>query len=483
MSKPTNLLFILSDQHTRDITGCYGHPVVQTPNLDRLAEQGTRFTNAYTNSPLCVPARAVLATGRYVYQTGHWDNAFPYHGEPASWGHRLKAQGYQIDSIGKLHFRSPNDDNGFSREIEPLHVVEGIGDLLGSIRHDPPLRNKRPGLVEAGPGDSTYLRYDARNADNTCRWLAEHANDDKPWVLFASFVCPHPPYIAPEELYNLYPPDRLPLPPQWQQKDWPQHPALDYLRHFFNIIEPLDEAIIRRVTAAYYGLCTYLDKQIGRVLQAAKEYSLSDTTRIIYTSDHGESLGARGLFGKFTLYDEAAAIPFILAGPDVPQSKVVKTPISLVDCFPTILEAVGASLDPDDENLPGQSLWPIAQGSDQTRTVFSEYHGIGSENAAYMLRDITYKYIYYVDAPPQLFNLERDLEERNNLAPQQDHQAVVQDFENRLRTILDPEKVDTQAKTDQRDKVETFGGEEAVRKRGFFVNSPTPGEAPAFQTH
>ena len=98
--KPANLLFILSDQHNRDATGCYGHPLVRTPNLDRMAAAGTRFTSAYTNCPICVPARASLATGRFVHELGLWDNAFPYHGEVPSWGHRLKDRGTRVDSIG-----------------------------------------------------------------------------------------------------------------------------------------------------------------------------------------------------------------------------------------------------------------------------------------------------------------------------------------------------------------------------------------------
>jgi choline-sulfatase len=191
--KPTNLLFILSDQHTRAVSGCYSHPVVQTPNLDRLAEHGTRFNNAYTNCPICVPARASLATGLYVHQIGNWDNGFPYDGGVPSWGHRLREQGHRVDSIGKLHFRGQGDDNGFSREIDPLHVVEGVGDILGCLRDSPSFRHKRGGIIGAGPGDSTYLRYDVSNADQACRWLTEYGHGGKPWVLFLSFVCPHPP--------------------------------------------------------------------------------------------------------------------------------------------------------------------------------------------------------------------------------------------------------------------------------------------------
>jgi choline-sulfatase len=481
--KPTNLLFILSDQHTRAVSGCYSHPVVQTPNLDRLAEHGTRFNNAYTNCPICVPARASLATGLYVHQIGNWDNGFPYDGGVPSWGHRLREQGHRVDSIGKLHFRGQGDDNGFSREIDPLHVVEGVGDILGCLRDSPPFRHKRGGIIGAGPGDSTYLRYDVSNADQACRWLTEYGHGGKPWVLFLSFVCPHPPYIAPETLYQRYPLDQVPLPPQWRAEDWPTHPAIDYFRRFFHWSEPFDEADIRKLTAAYYGVCTHLDQQIGRVLSVLEEQGQADATRIIYTTDHGESLGARGLFGKFTMYEESAAIPFIMAGPDIPQGKVVNTPVSLVDCFPTILEAVGASFTPEDHGLPGQSLWSIAQEPDRERTVFSEYHAVGSRNAVYMLRNAKYKYIYYVDDPPQLFDLEADPDELTDLSTSAHHQSVVADFEQQLRAMLDPETVDARAKADQRAKVIAFGGEEAVRKRGTFDNSPVPGEAPAFRRH
>ena len=200
--KQTNLLFILSDQHSRDCLGCYGHSMVQTPHLDRLAERGTLFRNAYTNCPICVPERASLATGRYVHEIGFWDNGIPYDGSVKSWGHRLKESGYRVDSIGKLHFRSGDDDNGFTEEHDPLHVVEGIGDLLGCIRENAPFRKKRDGILEAGPGDSTYLQYDERNAATAWRWLREHAEDEKQWALFLSFACPHPPYIAPERWFR-----------------------------------------------------------------------------------------------------------------------------------------------------------------------------------------------------------------------------------------------------------------------------------------
>ncbi len=462
--------------------GCAGHPLVQTPHLDRLAAGGTRFLNAYTNCPICVPARAALATGTYVHQTGNWDNGLPYAGVPTSWAHVLKRAGYVVDSIGKLHFRSASDDNGFTQEIEPLHVVEGIGDPASGIRDGTVQRDWAPGILEAGPGDSSYQQYDRRNRENAINWLRQHAADDKPWVLFLSFVTPHPPFFAPPADYQRYRQEDIALPAQWQTAAMPQHPAYQYMRRFFRCEEALDPAAIRRLQAAYYGICSFLDEQIGAVLTALDALNLADRTRVIYTSDHGEHLGARGIYGKFTHYEEAAALPCILSGPDVPAGKVVDTPVSLVDFFPTILEAVGCPPDASAAR-PGASLWNFARADTQERVVFSEYHAIGSQHAAYMLRDRRYKYIYHVAAPPQLFDLQADPQELHDLAQQPDAaaRALLSDYEAQLRSLLDPEAVDRQAKADQQRRIEALGGRAAVLARGAFTNSPVPGEAPKFQ--
>ncbi len=481
--KPANLLFIISDQHQAAAMGCSGHPLVQTPNLDRLAEGGTRFSNAYTNCAICVPVRAALATGQYVHQIGNWDNGFPYDGSVPSWGHRLKEEGYIVDSIGKLHFRSADGDNGFRKEIEPLHVVDGIGDPASGIRDGSIRRDWRPAIEEAGPADSTYQQYDIRNRENAIKWLRAHADDDKPWALFLSFVTPHPPWFSPPDTYNLYPHDQIAMPPQWREADWPRHPAYEYMRRFFSSEQPFPEAMIRRLNAVYYGICTFLDQQIGQVLAELDALKLRDSTRIIYTSDHGEHIGARGIYGKFTMYEEASNIPFIMSGPDVPAGKVVDTPISLIDCYPTILEAVGCAPPDDGVERPGRSLWDIAKGDEQERKVFSEYHAIGSQNAYYMLRDRRYKYIYHVDASPQLFDLIADPDELNDLAinPDARTRQLLASYEAQLREILDPEAVDRRAKADQAARIESLGGREAVVARGVFTNSPAPGETPRFR--
>ena len=143
----------------------------------------------------------------------------------------------------------------------------------------------------------------------------------------------------------------------------------------------------------------------------------------------------------------------IVAGADVPKNKVVETPISLVDCFPSIVEAVGGHLVEEDRDLPGKSIWEIAQASNQDRFAFSEYHAVGSENAIYMLRDRRYKYIYYVDDPTQLFDLQVDPEEKQDLSNLPEYQEILQNFDRELRNIVDPEAVDAIVKEDQRSRI------------------------------
>jgi len=187
-------------------------------------------------------------------------------------------------------------------------------------------------------------------------------------------------------------------------------------------------------------------------------------------------IGQRPIWGS-----SRAGIPFIAAGPDVPIGNVCKTPVSLVDTFPTAVECVGASLSVADSDLPGDSIWSIANEADRDRTVFSEYHAVGSRHASYMLRDLTHKYVHYAHEPAQLFDMESDPDELTDLAGSNPDRVA--EFEQRLREICDPIEQDRRAKEDQATKIETFGGVEAVLDRGAFDNSPVPGEKPSFRQH
>ena len=482
--KPKNLLFLFSDQHSRKALGCYGHPLVKTPNLDQLAAGGTLFKNAYCNSPICVPARGALATGRYVFETGYWDNAKAYDGSLPSWHHRLNAKGNRCESIGKLHFRSLEDPTGFAKSHLPMNIVGGVGDLLGSLRDGTArLRKYRSYINNSGPGNSTYIDYDRQITDHTVEWLGKSSPkySDQPWVLFVSLVCPHPPIIAPEEFYRLYPLNDLTLPDPFEPEKRSDHPYLRDIRDFLGLNEEFEDEEIRRSIAAYLGQCSYLDSNLGRILKALEDYGLSSSTRIIYSSDHGESNGNRGVWGKSNMYEEAVGVPMILNGEDVPQGQVVETPVSLVDCFPTILECVGQELSKEDKVLRGRSLFKIAKGEDQDRIAFSEFHAAGSRTAIYMIRQGPYKLVHFIDYPDQLFDLEKDPDELEDLSGNPVYSDIEAELYKKLTNLMDPLMTHKLARRDQFSRIAAAGGRDAVINRGSFGYTPAPGEAVRYQ--
>jgi choline-sulfatase len=481
--QPKNLLFIMSDEHSRRVLGCYGHGMIRTPNLDRLAARGVRFSDAYCNSPICVPSRASFHTGQYPHRIRFWDNAMPYDGSVASWGHRLRAAGHWAAAIGKLHFRSGKDDNGFAEEVMPLHVVDGVGDPSGMLRR--PLVPRKGALKlasQAGKGDSDYQRYDEEITNTAARWLRDVAprHRGKPWVLFVSFVCPHFPLIARPEWYDLYPEHAVPRPRLYAASERPDHPYVAALRECQIYDKGFDEGRLRKAIAAYFGLVSFLDHNVGRLLATLAAAGLAGQTRVIYTSDHGDNLGTRGLWGKSSMYEESVGVPLIFAGPEVPEGFVCREPVSLVDCFATILECVGAVPDPSDQNLPGTSLDAVLRGSAPPRTVLSEYHAAGATTGAFMIRKGPYKYVHYVGLPPQLFDLDLDPDEVDDRGSDPRYAGVSADCEALLRRVLDPEAVNAQAFADQEARIAAIGGREAILAKGSLAFSPVPGTAPVY---
>jgi choline-sulfatase len=483
-----NLLVIMSDEHSAKYLGCYGHRLVKTPHIDALAARGVRFEVSYTNSPVCIPARAVFATGCYVHQIGCWDNANPYDGSVGSWHHRLRDAGHRVVSIGKLHYRSTEDDNGFSEEIIPMHVVDGQGDLLGLIRDDMPKRGAAWKMARmAGPGESAYTFYDREIAARAQIWLREEApkNRDKPWALFVSFVAPHFPLTAPpEHFYRYYGDPALPAPKLYEKSQRPVHPHLEEYGASFAYDEYFDGPDkVRRAVAGYFGLCSFLDENIGKIVATLSDCGLTQSTRVVYTSDHGDNLGARGVWGKSTMYEESTRVPLIMAGRDIPANRVCVTPTSQVDFFPTALAALGIddALPPDD--LPGQSLLAIATAPPQPdRKIFSEYHGMGSTSGVFMIRRGRFKYVYYTKFAPELFDLANDPEELRDLAQDQAYAGVLAQCHAQLQRICDPATVDASARRRQAHVLALNGGRDAVMARGDFGFSPPPGVRPDFQT-
>ena len=469
-----NLLVIMSDEHQARALGCAGHPFVRTPNLDALAARGTRYTAAYTPSPICVPARAAFATGNYPHIIRHWDNAMPYDGRVPGWGHALQRAGIGVESIGKLHYRDEEDPVGFDAEHLPMMVAGGVGMVWASIRSEDERVSGSERVLGRyiGPGESKYTEYDAAVVDRTVDWLAARAaqGGDAGWCLYVGLVAPHFPLVVPQEFYDLYPPGTLPEPKLHPATGYTRHPWIEKQNANFDSEAQFHDPDERlRALSAYYGLCTWLDHNVGRILSGLEAAGLSDQTTVVYTSDHGDNVGARGLWGKSNFYEESAAIPLIVARPGQ-TAATCATPVSLVDLSTTIADHFGQSLDG-----PGRALGQIAsEPYDPGRVVFSEYHAAGAVSGAFMVRQGPWKLIWYDGFEPELFNLDTDPEETTDLAQEPAHHAQRAQMEHLLRGICDPETVSQQAFDDQAALIERHGGREAALKLGAPGATPPP---------
>jgi choline-sulfatase len=474
VTRPGNLVVVMSDEHSGRHLGVAGHPVVRTPNIDRLAARGRRFTAAHTPSPICVPARASIATGQWVHRIGHWDNALAYDGRIPGWGHRLQAAGIRVESIGKLHYRDADLPTGFDRQHVPMHLAGGTGMIWASVRDPLPDIDHRskPRMIgeRVGPGESSYTAFDRTTARLATDWLEDAATrGDGPFVLFVGFVAPHFPLVAPPEFAAMYPVDRVPPFKLRPADGHARHPWVEAMDAFWPHDAGFrDEDERRLAVAMYWALCSYVDHHLGLIVETLERTGLAADTRLIYASDHGDNLGARGLWGKSTLYRESVEVPLIVAGPGIP-AETVTAPVSLVDLHPTVLEGVGIPTDPD---KPGRSL--LSCPFDEARAVFSEYHAVGAPSGAYMVRKGRWKYHHYVGHPPELFDLATDPEETRNLADRPDLTETMRAMRAALDAICDPDAVDARAKADQAALVARYGGREAALGVGNVGATPPP---------
>ncbi len=453
-----NVLFMMADELSWWALG-HVDPRIHTPNIDRLAKRSVRFNAAYTPSPICVSTRAAIACGRYLNEIGYWSSAEPYEGKVPSWGHSLQTAGCEPVSIGKLHYRSVEDDSGFSRQIEPIHVVDGVGWIQALLRRPVAPYNMTHTLArDIGPGDSSYIQYDRRVTDAAIEWLGEKERQSEPWCAFVSWLAPHFPLISPPETYQLYDPTSLETGPE----QTPEHPILREIADYFDH-DPFFDAKTRGIAkASYFGLCTFLDQQVGRVLDTLEASGLNDDTLIIFTSDHGEMLGEKGFWTKSTMYDSAAKVPLLMAGPDVEPGDW-SAPVSLIDIAPTICNAMGAN----GTGFPGVDL----RSPDPERVVLSEYHDGGASVGFTMLRWKKWKLVYYAEGhESQLFNLDTDPREETNLANLEPD--TLREGLRLLHAILDPEEVNRRAHADQARRILELGGRDAIISKPTFDYTP-----------
>jgi choline-sulfatase len=307
-------------------------------------------------------------------------------------------------------------------------------------------------------------RPDRRVTKAAVEWLGHRRADGNPWTAYVSLVAPHFPLIAPQEFYDRYADlDLMPTKPVPEN----EHPWLQAFRDCY-IYDNFTEEKTRIALASYYALTTFMDDNVGQVLNALDAAGLAEDTVVLYLSDHGDNAGERGLWGKSVMYEESVGIPMVLAGPGVPEGKVSTTPATLTDVYATALDVAGLACD-------APSLREIASSDDDPESVgFSEYHAAGSPSAAYMIRKGRWKYVHYVDYPPQLFDMEDDPDELFDLGLSEKHSDIRAELAACLMDICDPNDIDRRAKADQRQKVDSHGGREAVVEKGSFGATPIP---------
>lgn len=359
-----NVLFLIADD-LNNMLGCYGYGLAKTPHIDRLAASGTRFERAYNQFPLCSPSRNSFLTGLYPNSCGVINNQLMFrHTIPrhVSLPQAFRLAGYFVARVGKLyHYGVPRSvgTDGLDDPVSWEVKVNPIG--VDRSEEEPHIFSLVPGQFGgtlswyASPrGDR--LHTDGKIADEAL-WLLKRCAEAeaRPFFLAVGFYRPHTPYVAPKEYFDLYPLEEVPLikAAEGERTDLPW-PALATRRK--EEVAMTDE-LRRQALQAYLASISFMDAQVGRVLDGLKSLGLQERTIVVFTSDHGYHMGEHGLYQKMTLFEESARVPLIMVVPGVTQpGSVVHTPVGLIDLYPTLAELCGVQTP---ENLQGQSLVPM----------------------------------------------------------------------------------------------------------------------------
>lgn len=424
MRRP-NILLIMADQLTAKALPMYGHHIVQAPHLMRLAERSAVFTNAYCNFPICAPSRYSMLSGRLAHSIGAFDNASEFSAAIPTIAHYLDNLGYRTTLCGKMHFVGPDQLHGFQeRLITDIYPADfaWVPDWTEGPANAPTGISMRA-VVEAGQClRSLQIDYDDETeflAQQKLFDLARRAEKD-PFFLTVSFSHPHSPFVAFSEHWNRYRPEDIDLPSvgpiPLEQMD--THSRWLYYSHGRDRIEVTNEHTLN-ARHAYYGMVSYIDDKVGRLLSILEKTGLSDDTNVIFLSDHGEMLGERGMWYKQTFFEGATRVPLLIAGPGINGGRTIDSVVSLVDLFPTILD-FATERNPLAVAGPhhGSSLVPLigGDGREWPNIAICEYSDMGVCAPCRMIRKGALKYFYTHGFESQLFNLEKDSLELNNLS-------------------------------------------------------------------
>ncbi|MBQ4344068.1 MAG: sulfatase-like hydrolase/transferase [Erysipelotrichaceae bacterium] len=425
MAGRPNILLITTDQQRYDTLHCAGYEHMITPNLDELAEEGCLFTHAFSNNPVCIPARHNLLTGlgckHHTFDDNYFDDShqIPYH--LPTFAQCLSDAGYDTIAVGKMHFQPYRRHNGFHRlylmdEIPrfredddyALYLKDNGYEYLQSlhgVRHMLYMQPQRSLVDEAHHG-STWV------ADKTIEYLKTKSKD-KPFMIWAGFIAPHPPLDVPENWADLYKEVQIPEPTVSKT------PLSTLAQENIPIADYPNKETLMRARELYYAAISFVDKQVGRIVQQLKDMDELENTMIVFTSDHGEMLGDLGTYQKFLPYDASCRIPMIVRWPQMVGKGTVRSEfVDLNDLFPTMMDAAGLSM-PKEFDYPGASIF--SDSKDRTFQFIEHQH---ASRRWVSVRTQEYKYNYYYGGgKEELFDLVNDQYETENLFVTQNEKA------------------------------------------------------------
>lgn len=425
----TNVVLFMSDQHNPRYSSVYGHSFVRTPHLARLAARGTVYQNAYCPSPLCVPSRSAFMAGRHVHQIQRYNNCKLIEARDPSYGAVLAEQGVHTTYLGSAMnlYRDPRRQ-GFSELIDV--TVNALPVSRSAVERGVQPSGKRVTDTAHGPVVDRFAA-DIEYVDHAVAWLRDTAPEiDRPWTITVNVHPPHPPYTADPQHWAMYE-GLADLPELGTDHESARHPYTQDLRNRggWDFSDDL-QCDLRQ---AYYGMISYVDAELGRVMDAVDAAGLTDDTVIAYTTDHGEMLGTFGLWGKTSLYEDSIRIPLVAAGPGFAVGVRATTAVSLLDLQASLFHATGATRPAD---WQGQALQTLP-ADDPQRAVFVEYHGHGPRGSGYVIRRGDWKLVFHAAAPHQLFNLATDPAELHDRWAERPD--VVAELEAELFAICDPQ--------------------------------------------
>ncbi|PKG81866.1 iduronate-2-sulfatase [Colwellia sp. 75C3] len=374
-----NVLFITIDDLNNDL-GAYGHHLVKSPNIDALAKKGIRFDKAYSQSPMCTPSRSSFMTGLYPDQTGiiahgshtqmtaHFRDHIP---KVTTLPQLFKDNGYFSGRVGKIYHQGvPNqigtagadDAASWHETINPIGLDKDVEDKIIAFNEKALKRQSFGGVLSfLAIGNDDKAHTDGKVATETINMIKDHHPDKtgKPFFIGAGFYRPHTPFVAPKKYFDLYPLDKIKpyIAPKNDRKDIP---AIALQDREGQLALTLNQR--KQIIQGYYAAVSYVDAQVGRVLDALKQQSLSDNTIVVFLSDHGYELGQHGLWQKGSLFEGSARAPLIIYAPNAKgNGSVVTSPVELVDIYPTLAKLAGLVAP---EYLAGKDLTPALNNVD-----------------------------------------------------------------------------------------------------------------------